>query len=255
MRRGAPRRMKMSQRRTSFGNLSHYFRRSRMSDCEPGISRVARSKAEAQATYDRISGWYDLLEGIWEKKSRDIGLRKLGVKEGETVLEIGFGPGHGITALAQMVGESGVVYGIDLSPRMLHIARARMGRQGLAERVELKCGDAVQLPYETTFFDAIFMSFTLELFDTPEIPQVLGECRRVLRNGGRICVVSLSKAGGLNWIVRLYEWGHQMFPKLIDCRPLFVQKALQDAGFQIREATPTSLWGLPVEIVLAGKLY
>jgi ubiquinone/menaquinone biosynthesis C-methylase UbiE len=225
-----------------------------MPNKEPEISRVIRSKAEAQAMYDRISGWYDLLEGIWEKKSRDVGLRKLGVKAGETVLEIGFGPGHGILALAQMVGESGMVCGLDLSPRMCQITQARVGEKGLAERVELKCGDAVQLPYEAAFFDAIFMSFTLELFDTPEIPKVLSECQRVLCRSGRLCVVSLSKAGGSNWLVRLYEWGHQMFPTLIDCRPIFAQQSLQDAGFPIRETTPMSLWGLPVEVVLAGKL-
>ncbi len=218
------------------------------------ISRVTRSKQEAQATYDRISGWYDLFEGVWEKKPRLIGLQKLGAKEGEIVLEIGFGTGHGIKALAQSVGESGRVYGIDISPRMLDITQSRIERSGLSKRVTLKCTDAAQLPFKKESFDAIFMSFTLELFDTPEIPKILLECKRVLRKSGRICVVSLSKEGGTSWMRNLYEWGHKKFPKLLDCRPIFVRKALEDSGLEIIDAILLSWWSMPVEIVVARKL-
>jgi ubiquinone/menaquinone biosynthesis C-methylase UbiE len=217
------------------------------------ISRVTRPKQQAQATYDRISRWYDPLEGFWEKKPKELGLRELAARPGEVVLEIGFGTGHGILALARAVGESGKVYGIDLSPRMLDLTRARVQRAGLSARVELKCSDAVQLPFESAFFDAVFMSFVLELFDTPEIPQVLAECRRVLRDAGRICIVSLSKEGGPSRMRDGYEWGHEHFPNLLDCRPIFVRSALEAAGFRSLESTVMSLWGLPVEIVLAGK--
>jgi len=120
-------------------------------------------------------------------------------------------------------------------------------------RVELRCGDAVQLPFQPECFDALFMTFTLELFDTPEIPKVLQECWRVLRREGRVCVVSLSKAGKSSWMRTLYEWGHDWFPKLLDCRPILVRQSLEEAGFQTLDAIRTSLWRLPVEIVLAAK--
>ncbi|HEX7401670.1 MAG TPA: methyltransferase domain-containing protein, partial [candidate division Zixibacteria bacterium] len=109
------------------------------------------------------------------------------------------------------------------------------------------------LPFKSARFDALFMSFTLELFDTPEIPRLLSECGRALRNGGRICVISLSKAGHSSWMRNLYEWGHRKFPQLLDCRPIFVQNALSDAGFHIIDTTLLSMLGLTVEIVLAGK--
>ncbi len=195
----------------------------------------------------------DLLEGIWEKKSKDLGLQKLKVGAGEIVLEIGPGTGYGLLALAQSVGKSGRAYGIDLSSRMLPLTRRKLIKKRVKKRVMLVQGDALKLPFISASFDALFMSFTLELFDTPEIPRLLSECERALRKGGRICVISLSKAGRPSRIRRLYEWGHSKFPRLLDCRPVFVQNALFDAGFNLIDTTILSLVGLPVEVVLADK--
>ncbi|MBI5879038.1 MAG: class I SAM-dependent methyltransferase [Chloroflexi bacterium] len=200
-----------------------------------------------------FSRWYDVLVGWGEKKFREIGLQKLSAKESEQVLEIGFGTGHCTLALAQSVASSGKVYGLDISEGMRHVTQSRVERAGLAERVELKLGDAANLPFDANSFDAVFTSFTLELFDTPEIPVVLQQCQRVLKSGGRICVVAMSKEGKSSMLVRLYEWGHAKFPDYVDCRPIFVRQALEDARFQILDTTKMSYWGVPVEIVVAKK--
>jgi demethylmenaquinone methyltransferase/2-methoxy-6-polyprenyl-1,4-benzoquinol methylase len=226
-----------------------------MSKNEMQVSRVTRSKEDARTSYDKLSRWYDMLVGHSEKKLRDAGLSKLGIKEGQSVLEIGFGTGHCIKALARSVGSSGKVFGIDISEGMLNIAQARVQKSGLSERVNLKCGDGADLPFDTALFDAIFMSFTLELFDTPEIPIVLRECQRVLRRSGCICIVAMSKKGKAGWLVRSYEWAHRKFPNYIDCRPIFVQKALKDSGFQVIDSIEKSLCGLPCEVVVARKTH
>ncbi len=215
------------------------------------ISRVTRSKEAARASYNRMSRWYDAFAGS-EKKFADLGLALMNLQPGEQVLEIGYGTGYALLYLAKAAGDSGKVRGIDISEGMRRVAEGRLSRAGLGQRVELQSGDACSLPYPAHSFDAIFMCFTLELFDTPEIPVVLEECRRVLKSDGRLCVVSLMKEN--SWIVRLYEWFHLRMPETVDCRPIHPKVALESRGFAIREAVVRRMWGLPVQIVMGRKV-
>jgi demethylmenaquinone methyltransferase/2-methoxy-6-polyprenyl-1,4-benzoquinol methylase len=215
------------------------------------ITRVQRSKESARVAYDRLSKWYDLFAGGSEKKFADIGLLKLNVQAGEKILEIGFGTGGSLVQLVQFAGPTGQVWGVDLSTGMFRVARDKLKKNGFTNRVELQCADAMHLPYPANSFDAVFMSFVLELFDTPDLPLVLNECQRTLNNNGRIGVVALAKRVKLS--VRLYEWFHKRFPTCVDCRPIFVRETIEEAGFQIMDVTEMSMWGLPVEIVMAQK--
>ena len=164
-------------------------------DYEPGVLRVLQTKSETKAFYDKIAKVYDLLSEHSERPLRETGLRLLAAAPGEHVLEIGFGTGHILAELANAVGPTGKVFGIDISENMLDHARGVLSNKGLIDRVSLDCGDAESLPYGDDSLDGIFMCFTLELFDTPDIPKVLAECKRVLRPGGRIVVVAVSKEG------------------------------------------------------------
>lgn len=215
------------------------------------VSRVVRSKDEARASYNRMSRWYDKVAGSSEKKYRDIGLEKLNAQPGERILEIGYGTGHCVQALATAVTSTGQVCGIDISEGMHAITQNRIETANLSSRVDLRVGDATALPFSPESFNGVFMSFTLELFDTPEIPQVLQQCHSVLRAGGRIAIVSLIKKPAK--AVGLYEWFHEKMPTAVDCRPIYAQADLTAAGFNIQDITALSMWGLPVEIILATK--
>jgi demethylmenaquinone methyltransferase/2-methoxy-6-polyprenyl-1,4-benzoquinol methylase len=101
--------------------------------------------------------------------------------------------------------------------------------------------------------DALFMSFTLELFDTEDIPLLLRECYRVLKSQGRIGVVSLQKSNQYSRIEGLYEWVHARFPQWVDCRPIQAARELIRAGFELQQAEVQPMFGLLVSMNIAVK--
>lgn len=221
-------------------------------DWARGLRPVTRSRADARRAYDRASRW-SRLEEPFERRAVAAGLELLRVQPGERVLELGCGAGGALVALARAVGSAGRVVGLDLSPSMIDLAATRLRRAGLEEWAEVVVADATSVSFADASFDAVFMSFTLELFDTPEIPLVLAECRRVLRPGGRIGAVSLSRADPVRLPTRLYERLHDRFPAMLDCRPIRARLALEAAGFEQARSRTIPLWGLRAEAVVAVR--
>ena len=227
-----------------------------MNECrtyhQPGVLRVLQTKEETKAFYDKIAKVYDVLAEHSEAPVRMAGFEMLNPQPGQQVLEIGFGTGHSLIELARSVGPSGKVFGIDLSEKMVKISQKRTDEEGMDEQIELSCGDALHLPYESESLDGIFMSFTLELFDTLEIPLVLAECKRVLKPGGRIVVIGMSRVLFEGLVVEIFEWTHRHFPNYLDCRPILVRQALEDSGFQTCDSRIMKMW-VSVEVVCGIK--
>ena len=218
---------------------------------EKSIKKVRRSPEEAREAYNRAAKWIDIFEQPFEKSYKDRGLKLLKPRPGETILELGCGTGYALEYIASKVGPEGHASGIDIAEEMLAASSKRITDAGLSERVDLLQCDAVDLPFEKNSFDGIFSSFVLELFKTERLPLVLGEIKRVLKPSGRICTVSLSRRK-LNLAVHLYEWFHRLFPRRIDCRPIYLVEALENRGFNIIQDELHMMFGLPVAIVRAG---
>jgi ubiquinone/menaquinone biosynthesis C-methylase UbiE len=206
---------------------------------------------KTRAFYDRISRAYDLIADSSEHTVRDLGVQALGVSSGQRVLEIGCGTGHGLVSLAAAVGHTGQVHGVDISWGMMAVARTRVRSAGV-RNVTLTIGDARVLCFRSSVFDAVFMSFTLELFEEA-IPNVLAEMRRMLRVGGRLGVVAMSESGQTNSMIDRYEWLHRRLPHFVDCRPIDIVGVLQEAHFDARTAHVTAIWGLPVNVAIGIK--
>ena len=205
------------------------------------------TREQTRQNYDRMSRWYDLFAGS-EKKFTETGLQILGVKAGERALEIGFGTGTSLATMVRQAGGSGLVAGVELSPGMIEAARKRLQAAGSERSAQMIQGDGTLLPFVSNSFDALFLSFTLELFNDAEIPILLDECHRTLKREGRLGVVSLTRRDVL--ACHIYEWAHKQWPVLLDCRPIELRKSLETGGFRIQAAKLQTMWGLPVEIAL-----
>jgi len=214
---------------------------------------VIRSKEEARRSYDLLSRWYDFLSGTGEFKLGIEILELMELPAGGTILEVGFGTGRILLELADRIGENGRVYGVDLSYGMCRLARRRLGEAGVMDRTLLIAGDGYQLPIAPGSADGIFMGFTLELFDTPELLPVLQGCQRILKPGGQMGIVTMLASKRPGFAERLYIKAHASWPRLVDCRPIDPLSLLVNSGFSCKKMIFNKLWGLPVAQLLLVK--
>lgn len=206
--------------------------------------------------YDRIANAYDLIADSNEKAARQTGVRAIALCGGESVLELGFGTGNEVVDLARLVGPSGRVAGIDISSGMLEVAQRKLTASGVTTPIDLRLGDARELPFADSTFDAVYTSFTLELFPEGDIPLVLAEAKRVLKPGGRIGVVSMAMVrpgDRVSGLEKTYVWMHRHFPHLVDCRPIDTEALVSAAGFQIASHQDLEIWTMPVRVVVGQR--
>jgi arsenite methyltransferase len=109
----------------------------------------------------------------------------LALRPGETVLDLGSGPGLDAFLAASQVGPGGRVIGVDMTPEMLARARTSASRAGL-RHVDFRQGRLEALPVEDASVDAVTSNCVINL--VPDKAAVFREVARVLRPGGRVVV-------------------------------------------------------------------
>ncbi|GAA4823296.1 class I SAM-dependent methyltransferase [Tomitella cavernea] len=125
-----------------------------------------------------------LAAGMTMRSEIDKAVRDLRVGGSQTVLDVACGPGNFSGRFADLLGDDGLVVGIDMSAAMLEQAVD----QNAGPRVGYVRGDAARLPFADAEFDAVCCYAALYLVDEPE--RVLAEMVRVLAPGGRLCVMT-----------------------------------------------------------------
>ncbi len=223
--------------------------------------------------YHELAWSYELVSwlvsrGLWHRWQR-AALAYLPA-EGR-ILEVGFGPGHLLVDLTRGAGgghldtQAGVgiqqpcagcqVFGLDLSPAMLRLARRRLARHALP--VPLVQGRAEVLPFASGSFDAVVVTFpTPFVYD----PAWIRDLIRVLRGvrpggdvsqaGGRLVVVEQAEFEGRSLVNRFLEWLYQVTGQRGPAPDLSIR--LEEVGLVTwRETVPVN--GTTVSLLVADR--
>jgi demethylmenaquinone methyltransferase / 2-methoxy-6-polyprenyl-1,4-benzoquinol methylase len=139
--------------------------------------------------YDRVENVLALGSGRWYRRTA---LKRAGLSNGMKVLDVAMGTGLVAREAMTLVGPTGRVIGVDPSPGMLGQARAALG--GGANGATAVVGVGQSIPFADESFDFVSMGYALR--HLPDLRTAFAEFHRVLKPGGKACVLEISRPSG-----------------------------------------------------------
>ena len=177
-----------------------------MSNIKPQTEQVKQMFDDIAPTYDRLNHILSLsIDKIWRNRVVRA-VRRLGAKE---ILDIATGTGDLAIAMARRI-EGTTICGADLSPEMLAVAKQKVAKAALSDRITLMEGNAEHLPLPDMSADAVTIAFGIRNFENKE--NCLRELRRVLRTDGHLVILEFSNPKNrlIGWLYRIYS--HKILP-------------------------------------------
>jgi ubiquinone/menaquinone biosynthesis C-methylase UbiE len=144
------------------------------------------NKGSVEGAFNNFADTYDK---IWEKPMTlftDMLIRDLQIPRNPVVLDVGCGTGITTFALTKRVQGRGKFYGIDISEKMINLAKAKAVNLGY-DNVEFRKGDAEQLDFPESSFNVIVSNQTFEFL--PDKQKALNEMFRVLKPMGQTALL------------------------------------------------------------------
>jgi len=205
-------------------------------------------KGRVADIYRRIAPSYDLWAWLTESRARDRCLELADIHDGEDVLEVAAGTGLAFARVLQ-ANPSGRNEGIDLTEAMLVRAEKKAARSG-SSNYRLRIGDAYAMDFPDNSFDVLINNYMFDLLPQQDFIAVLEEFRRVLRPGGRLAMVNMTR--GEYWYNGLWERLYRINPALLGgCRGVSLLPQIEACGFGQSRREYMSQLTFPSEIVFA----
>ena len=196
--------------------------------------RKALSIEKLKRIYGHIAKRYDFQHALITFRSDQKGRRILvenSVNQGDEVLDCGAGTGTTGIMAARKAGQSGRVILFDLSEDMLSVAREKVVREHLQDRVTFQTGDMVHLPFDDNSFDVVLSTYSL----CPLYDPVKGalELYRVTKAGGKLGVGHSTEPQNIiakYWADRIEDIAWRIPWLSMGCRSVNVLPALENVG-------------------------
>ncbi len=200
--------------------------------------------------YNRIASFYDLFGILMESRARQRALEMAAIRNGEKVLEVALGTGLNFIEILKR-NPHGWVEGVDVSTKMMEKARKRISKIG-QKNFALHLGDGRHLPFEDESFDVLMNQYLLDIISVQDFLPILQEFKRVLKPGGRIVLVHMTKSE--KWINQIYEAIYKLRPPLLaGCRGVIAKPFLEKIGFKQFHREFISQLGFPSEVIKGVK--
>ena len=207
-------------------------------------------KEDVPEIYKKVASVYDLWGRLTESKARERCLEMADIRDGESILEVAVGTGLAFVEILRL-NPSGQNEGIDRTEEMLKRAKQKAQRLG-AMNYSLKTGDAYDLEYSDSSFDLVINNYMFDLLPVDDFSAVLIEFKRVLRPGGRIVMVSMTKPE--RCYNSVWERLYRMNPAWVGgCRGVFLKPYLESVGFIDLKREFISQMTFPSEVVYGLK--
>lgn len=165
-----------------------------------------------------------------------------GIREGETVVDLGSGAGIDVFIAAKFVGANGKAIGVDMTDRMLSVARENQSKVAAAlgyDSVEFREGFLEKIPVESKTVDLVTSNCVVNL--SPDKPRVFEEIWRVLKDHGRILISDIVSETDVPPHLKVNEqlWGECLVGALTQQQ--FIAD-LERAGFYGIEVLSKTYW-------------